>query len=80
VKVERGNHALTVLPYPRDKAFTVSLDVARLSGAAVTGAVTVHAQAALTKADMGAVATWTAGKRVAFKVGLPGAGRFVVTW
>jgi len=80
VKVERGNRTLTVLPYPRDKAFTVSLDVAKLSGGAVQGPVTVRAQAALTKADMGAVVTRGDGGRVAFEVGLKGAGRYVVSW
>lgn len=82
VKVERAAKSLTLLPYPRDKQFTVSLDLKALCPQAkiVPGAVKVRVLAAGTKADMGATPVVWAKDRLVVKVGQAGAGRYVISW
>lgn len=81
VKVQREGGRLVVLPYPRNRVFTVALDLSRLTGQAIDPRrARVSARAALTQAELGAVPTFIEGARVGFKAGLNGAGRFVVTW
>jgi Family of unknown function (DUF5696) len=81
-KVERGEQSLTVFPYPRDKEFTVALDLKAIAPKAKIdpAKVRVRALAAGTQADLGAVATTVEKGRLVLKVGLKGAGRYVVTW
>ena len=82
VKIERAKAALTVLPYPREKVFTVKLDVAKVAG--VTNLdpnqLRVRALSALEQKDLGNVPHTIENGRLVFKVGLPGAGRYVITW
>ncbi len=82
VKVEKSEGKLVVFPYPRDREFSVRLDVAQIvPGARVEPAeVSVRALAALTQEDMGAVEAQVEGGVVSFKVGKTGAGRYVVEW
>jgi hypothetical protein len=82
VKINRSPEGLTVFPYPRAKRFRVALDVRRIAGdAAIDPAkVTVRALAAGTREDLGLVATRVENGRVAFEVGLGGAGRYVLEW
>ncbi len=82
VKVEKSDGKLVVLPYPRDREFSVRLDVTQIvPGARVDPEkVSVRALAALTQEDMGAVEAQVEGTAVSFKVGKTGAGRYVVEW
>ncbi|MEN6402196.1 MAG: hypothetical protein ABFD94_09660 [Armatimonadia bacterium] len=82
VKVNKEPNRLTVFPYPRDKEFTVGLDVKALAPQANADPqkLQVHSLAALTQADLGKVETKMVQGRLTFKVGKPGAGRYVVTW
>ena len=82
VKVEKGDRALTVLPYPRDREFSVQLRIAQIvPGADVqTGKVRVRALAAGTQVDLGAVDARVNDGSVSFRTGVKGAGRYVVEW
>jgi hypothetical protein len=81
VKVERQTGKLVVLPYPRETHFVVKLDVGRIAGAAVgKPSVKVEALAAGTKALLGPVACTWEGDRLVFEAGVPGAGRYVVSY
>jgi len=82
VKVSRGEKNLTVFPYPRDREFTVALDLKAIAPKASPDPrqARVHALAAGTQADLGAVPTTVENGRLTFKVGLKGAGRYVVSW
>lgn len=82
VKVNRGDRSLVVFPYPREREFSVALDVKAIapeSGA--NGAkLKVRALAAGTGAELGPVDCRTEAGRLAFKVGMKGAGRYEVSW
>ena len=81
VKVNRGEDGLVVFPYPRDKEFTVALDLKALAGRSVdAGGAKVTALAALTLEDLGDVPTEVTDGRLVFSVGLEGAGRYRVAW
>jgi hypothetical protein len=82
VKVEKHPGSLVVFPYPRERAFTVKLNLkAILPGTSIDGAkVQVRALAAGTQKDLGQVQATCTGGVCTFKVGLTGAGRYVVTW
>lgn len=81
VKVNRGDRSLTVFPYPREKQFNVTLDVAKLSGGAASEAkLQVRALAAGTQANLGTVPFQMTKGRLSFQVGMKGAGRYVVSW
>ncbi len=80
VKVAKGEGALTIFPYPRDRAFSVELDLAVLAPHADPARVRVRALRALTQDDMGGVDfAWRNG-RLAVTLGRKGAGRYLVTW
>jgi len=82
VKVNLSERSLVVFPYPRDKDFSVTLDVRAISGDARLdlAQVKVRALAAGTQADLGEVPSSAEDGRVTFRVGKAGAGRFVVGW
>ena len=82
VKGERTAKGLTLFPYPRDRQFTVSLNLKAIAPQAklVPGAVKVRVQAARTQADMGAAPVQWVQDRLVVKVGQPGAGRYVISW
>lgn len=82
VKVNREKDRLVVFPYPREKKFTVGLDLKGLApGAKIeAGKVKVTALAAGTGAEMGTVEAGTVEGRLRFEVGGKGVGRYVVTW
>jgi hypothetical protein len=82
VKVNKAPDSLTVFPYPRERAFTVRLNLkAILPGASIDPAkVRLRALAAGTRQDMGEVEVKAEGPACTFKVGKPGAGRYVLTW
>jgi hypothetical protein len=82
VKVNIGKQSLTVFPYPRDREFTVALDLkAIVPNARIDPAkAQVKALAAGTQADMGKVASSVEGGRLTFRVGMKGAGRYAISW
>jgi hypothetical protein len=81
VKVERGQRRLTVIPYPREAAVKVSLDLAKLSaGQADLLRVKVQAEAWRTNADLGEAAAKIEGGRIVFTTSVAGAGRYVISW
>ncbi|MBN2309567.1 MAG: hypothetical protein JXR94_11380 [Candidatus Hydrogenedentes bacterium] len=80
VKINRGERALTVFPYPRDKGFTVALDLAAIVPGADTARARVKALAAGTQGGLGVVAHSVEEGRLVFDAGLEGAGRYVVEW
>jgi len=80
VKINREKGRLVLFPYPRNKAFRVSLDLKALAPGAAPARVQVHALAALTGFDQGTVESRVEGTRLTFTAGKPGAGRYVVTW
>ena len=81
-KVNRGDRELVVFPYPRDKAFTVAIDVARVCGTppSTTDDVHIEALAARTLEPLGDVPYETKDGRIVFDVGTPGAGRYRIGW
>lgn len=82
VKINREANRLVIFPYPRDREFTLSLYLPDLVPNAKLSLdkVQVHALAAGTQADLGQVPVqWGRGHMV-FKLGLKGAGRYVVSW
>jgi hypothetical protein len=81
VKVEKRPGSLVVFPYPRDREFQVTLDLqAIVPGVDAAARPQVKALAALTQADMGPVRATFTGGELSFRVGKPGAGRYVVSW
>ena len=82
VKVNKGEHSLTVFPYPRERRFTVALDLgAILGGKSVDqGSVHVRALAAGSQDDLGEVAHRVEKGRIVFEAGLAHAGRYVLEW
>ncbi len=80
VKVNREPDRLVVFPYPRDRSFRVTLDLKALAPKAVPGRVRVRALAARTLKELGETPHAFQGGRLTFKVGRPGAGRYLVTW
>ncbi|MBI2421914.1 MAG: hypothetical protein HYV27_03710 [Candidatus Hydrogenedentes bacterium] len=80
VKVNRGEGALEVFPYPRDTAFAVTLDLPRIVAGAAAKNARVTALAARTQAPMGEIAFTTEDGRITFNTGHKGAGRYRVTW
>jgi hypothetical protein len=80
VKINREADRLVLFPYPRDKKFRVSLDMARLAPAANPQRVKVHVLAAGNCRDLGpAESRWERG-RLTIDMGTAGAGRYVVEW
>ncbi|MHB8996532.1 MAG: DUF5696 domain-containing protein [Armatimonadota bacterium] len=82
VKINRSDNSLTLFPYPRDRQFTVSLDLQAICPQAKidTAKVSVRALAEGTQADLGAVpVAWQKG-RLVVQVGRAGAGRYIVAW
>jgi len=82
VKINKGQKALTVFAYPRDKAFSVALDVKSILPAAEVdlAKVRVRALAAGTQEDLGEVAHRIEAGRLVFDVGTLDAGRYAVGW
>jgi hypothetical protein len=69
-----------LFPYPRDKAFRVSVDVKTLVPSANTAAIHVRALAAGDCHDLGPAEFHMEGDRLTFTVGKSGAGRYAITW
>jgi len=82
VKVNRAGDRLTLFPYPRDRAFTVALDLGKLAPDARVPPerVRVEACAAGTAAPLGAVPAEFADGRLRIALGKAGAGRYEVSW
>jgi hypothetical protein len=82
VKVNRAKNRLVVFPYPREREFTVTLNLPALlpSVKGDWSKAKVQALAAATQADMGRVAAQIAGGKLTWKCGGKGVGRYVVTW
>ena len=80
VKINRGANHLVLFPYPRDKAFRISLDLKVLAPAAELSAVKVRALAAGTCQDLGPGEFRVENGRLVLTVGKPGAGRYVIAW
>ena len=82
IKVNLGERSLTVFPYPREREFTVRLDLKAIApGASIAdAAVKVEARATGDQAPMGEVAAAVRNGAVTFRAGQPGAGRYVVNW
>ena len=80
VKINREQDRLVIFPYPRERAFRVSLDLKALAPAANLSRVQVHALAAGDQRDLGPVEFKTEKGRIAFTLGTPQAGRYVLSW
>ncbi|MCL4216231.1 MAG: hypothetical protein KJ052_04395, partial [Candidatus Hydrogenedentes bacterium] len=83
VKININERELLVFPYPREKEFTVAVDIAAIvdaDGPASSEAVRIDALAAETQENLGAVPFTASNERITFRVGLPGAGRYRVHW
>ncbi len=80
VKINRQPNQLVLFPYPRDKAFRITLDVKALAPAADLSALKVRALAAGTCQDLGPADFRMEGGRLVLTVGKPGAGRYVIAW
>ncbi len=80
LKICRTRDSLTVLPYPLEREFTVTLDFPELVPNVDGDLIEVIAQAPLTHDVIGAVPIEFDQGRLTFQVGKPGAGRYVVTW
>ena len=82
VKIERRDGFLDVLPYPRDKSFTVAIDVARVAHApsALPDSIRVDALAALTQAELGSVAHTIKDGRIVFTTRAGQVGRYRIRW
>ncbi len=80
VKINREPRRLVIFPYPRGKAFTVKLDVAKLAKGAPATGLKVRALAARTQADLGEVPATVEGGRLVFRTTVKAAGRYVIGW
>jgi hypothetical protein len=82
VKVNKGDRELILFPYPREKAFTVALDLARMMPGAPDTAegVRVTALANQTQDEMGSVPYDVRNGRIVFTVGRRGVGRYRIRW
>jgi len=80
VKINREKERLVLFPYPREKAFRVSLDLKALAPGANPARVKIHALAAGTQQDLGPVDFGREGGRLVLTTGIAGAGRYIVTW
>lgn len=82
VKVSRGDAELVVFPYPRDKVFTVALNVAKIAvnPPQDMSKVAITALAAGTQEEIGPVSYEVKDGRVVFTTGTPDAGRYRIRW
>jgi len=83
VKVNLEKHRLVVFPYPRGRAFKVTLNLPALAPdlkSVDLSHVRVRALAAETQAEMGAVPAKLEKGRLTWQCGAPGVGRYVVSW
>jgi hypothetical protein len=76
-KLYKRQGALTLLPYPRDTAFHVELDLARLLPGAKPEAVRIEAFDAAGR-SLGPVQAAANGSWLSFRAGLPGAARLEI--
>ena len=79
-KLEIEPERMVLFPYPRDVRFQVSLDLAALAPHADREDVQVIALAAGTQRPLGAIDFRWEDDRLVFMVGMPDAGRYLVTW
>lgn len=79
VKIQKDKNALTVFPYPRDKAFNVRVNLKALAPNAATDKIEVRAFAAGTQNDLGKIDYTMKGDLLTFTLGLKGAGRYVIS-
>ena len=80
VKINRESDRLVMFPYPRERPFGVEIDMKALIPGADLSAVKVHALAAGTCQDLGSVSFQMDGGHLKLVVGLPRAGRYLITW
>ncbi len=80
VKINKEEKRLTVFPYPRDRAFTLEIDLASFGAEAGANDVRVTAQKAGSQESMGPVPVERQGSRIKFQTGLIGCGRYIVEW
>jgi hypothetical protein len=80
VKINREKQQLVLFPYPREKRFQVRLNLQALAPSADPSRVQVHALAAGTCRDLGAVEFTQKASWLMLNLGAPGVGRYVVTW
>lgn len=80
LKIERAPDGLTILPYPRDRAFRAVLDLGQLAPAARADRIAVRILSAGDQRDLGAADFQLDGGRLELRFGQPGAGRYRVTW
>ena len=80
VKINRETDRLVLFPYPREKAFRVSLDLKALAPTANLSRVQIRALAAGDQRDLGPVDFKTENGRLALTLGTPQAGRYVLSW
>ncbi len=80
VKIEKQNDHLTVLPYPRDRAFRAVLDLTQLAPAAKPQRIQVRMLAAGDQRDLGSAKVVFEAGRLQLDFGQKNAGRYVLTW
>ena len=80
VKINREARRLVVFPYPRDKEFSLSLDLKSLAPAADPTQITVRALAANTQQDLGPAQFKIEKGRLLMKLGKKNAGRYAISW
>jgi hypothetical protein len=82
VKINRQKDCLVLFPYPREKRFRVSLNLAALTAGATPDAsrLQVRALAAGTQEDLGPEPFQVKAGSLTLEVGRPKAGRFLVKW
>ena len=80
VKINRAKDRLVLFPYPRNKAFHVSLDLKALAPAADPLRVAVRVLAAGDGRDLGPAEFRWEKQRLVIAMGHAGAGRFVIEW
>lgn len=80
VKVQREANRLTLIPYPRESAVKVRLDLAAMAGAAQDTAVEVRAVLLPAKGDPVAIPFSYARGQLSLELNRPGASRYIITW
>lgn len=80
VRINKEPSRLVIFPYPRDKAFSLSLDVVAFAPKAKLSRLGVRALEAGTQQDLGKVDFKLDKGRLALTLGRSGAGRYVVEW
>jgi len=80
VKINREANRLIIFPYPREREFTLTLDMKALAPTARLDKLNIHGLAIKTQRDLGMVNYTKDGHHITLKLGAKDVGRYVISW